>query len=68
MVGERLDIRSLGELDFKSTLVIILSSSVFGLVVAAGTKKGSLIRHFVYGVILPTPAYSLAGMLLRSEP
>lgn len=65
--GGRLVVPTVGELDFRVVLILIpIYSSVFGLVVAAGVKKGSLIRHFVYGAFLPTLAYSLAGALLRS--
>ncbi len=63
--GARVSVPGAGELDFRAVLVLIpIYSSVFGLVVAAGVKKGSLIRHFVYGVFLPTLAYSLAGAML----
>ena len=34
----------------------------FGLVVAVGIVKGSLVRHFCFGAILPAFAYSLARL------
>ncbi len=47
-------------------LPVILSiySAVFALVVAVGVPKGSLVRHFSYGVILPVFAYTMAGTVL----
>ena len=45
-------------------ILIPIYSITFGLVVAVGMPRGSLIRHFVYGVFLPTVAYSLAAATL----
>ena len=41
-----------------------LYSAMFALVSAVGSPKGSLIRQFLYGVLLPFLAYTLAGTLL----
>ena len=43
-------------------LAIPIYSIVFGLIVAAGVRRGSLTRHFAMGVFLPTLAYSLAAV------
>ena len=43
---------------------IIIYSLTFGLTVVASIPKSSLIRHFVYGVLLPTFAYSMARIAL----
>lgn len=43
---------------------IIIYSLTFGLTVAVSISKGSLIRHFVYGVLLPAFAYSMARIIL----
>lgn len=53
--------------DFEPAIVLVLVltySIVFGLIVAAGIPKGSLIRHFAMGVFLPTLAYSLAAVIM----
>lgn len=46
---------------------IIIYSLTFGLTVAASLPKSSLIRHFVYGVLLPAFAYSMARIALWRE-
>ena len=35
----------------------------FALIVAFGSPEGTVIRHFAYGVLLPTLSYSTAGYL-----
>lgn len=45
-------------------LVIFAYSALFALVVAVGVPRGSLVRHFLLGVILPLFAYTMAGTLL----
>ena len=45
-------------------LFVFVYSALFALVVAFGVPKGSLIRHFLLGVILPLFAYTMAGTLL----
>lgn len=43
------------------SIIIILYSLTFGLTVAVSKPKSSLVRHFVYGALLPAVAYALAG-------
>ena len=43
------------------SIVVILYSLTFGLTVAVSKPKSSLVRHFVYGALLPAVAYALAG-------
>lgn len=45
-------------------LLMFAYSALFALVVAVGVPRGSLIRHFLLGVILPLFAYTMASMLL----
>lgn len=45
-------------------IVLPVYSAVFGTIVAFGVPRGSLVRHFVYGVLLPAFAYGLAGTLM----
>ena len=45
----------------KLPIIIILYSLTFGLTVALSKPKSSLVRHFVYGALLPAVAYALAG-------
>ena len=40
--------------------ICLIYCAVFGLVVAVGVTRGSLVRHFCFGAILPAFAYSLA--------
>lgn len=56
----RLDVRILPII----VLFVVVYSAIFALVVAAGVPKGSLVRHFSYGVTLPVFAYTIAGLLL----
>ena len=44
--------------------VVFVYSSFFALIVALGSPKGTVIRHFVYGVLLPTTSYLTAGSIL----
>ena len=42
---------------------ILVYSAVFAIIVAFGITSGSLVRHFTYGVTLPTFAYLIAGTI-----
>ena len=42
---------------------ILVYSGVFATIVAVGIPRGSLVRHFAYGVTLPTFAYLIAGTI-----
>ena len=42
---------------------VIAYSCIFAAIVAFGIKKGSLVRHFVYGATLPTFTYLVAGFV-----
>ena len=44
---------------------VAVYSAIFATVLAVGIPKGSLVRHFSYGVILPAFAYAIAGALLN---
>ena len=50
---------------FVVVAAVAVYSAVFALVLAVGIPKGSLVRHFSYGVILPAFAYAMAGALLN---
>ena len=51
----------LSVLGFLGPLIIIIYSLTFGLTVAVSKPKKSLVRHFVYGALLPAFAYGLAA-------
>ncbi|MDD9996553.1 MAG: hypothetical protein OXQ89_02285 [Rhodospirillaceae bacterium] len=55
-----------GGVVLRDTVLVFLPaySVLFGAIVAFGLPKGSLVRHFVYGALLPAFAYGLAGTLL----
>lgn len=57
-----------GGVVLRDTIILFLPaySVLFGAIPAYGLPKGSLVRHFVYGVLLPAFAYGLAGTLLNS--
>lgn len=61
-----INVATVGGLLFRDTVAIVLPaySAVFGAIVAYGIPNGSLIRHFVYGALLPAVAYGLAGTLI----
>ena len=61
-----INLATAGGVLLRDTIVTVLPtySAVFGAIVAFGIPNGSLIRHFVYGVLLPVLAYGLAGTLL----
>ena len=49
---------------FLATLSLVAVYSIaFGLIIGASLPKGSLVRHFVSGVLLPVFAYNIAGSL-----
>ena len=52
---------------FLGLATIIIYSLAFGLTVVASIPKSSLIRHFVYGVLLPAFAYSMPRIALGDE-
>ena len=58
----------IGAVAFRDTALMVLPvySAAFGTIVAFGVTKGSLIRHFTYGVLLPTLAYGMAGTLISA--
>ena len=43
------------------SVIIIMYSLTFGCIVAASKPKSSLVRHFVYGALLPAVAYAFAA-------
>ena len=50
---------------FPAFFFLCVYGALFAFVVAFGVPKGSLIRHFLLGVILPLVAYTMAGTLLK---
>ena len=50
------------ELFLVIAVVCVVYCALFGLVVAVGNARGSLVRHFFFGAFLPTFAYSLARL------
>ena len=52
---------------FWGPLIIIVYSLTFGLTVAVSKPKRSLVRHFLYGALLPAFAYGLAAGLFYGK-
>ena len=50
-------------LNYYVVALVIGYSAVFASVVAVGVPRGTVISHFCLGVILPTFAYTLGGLL-----
>ena len=48
---------------FELSGAILVYSGVFATIVAVGIPHGSLVRHFSFGVTLPTFAYLIAGTI-----
>ena len=44
-------------------IAIVVYSSIFAVIVAFGIRTGSLVRHFVYGAMLPAFTYLVAGLV-----
>lgn len=42
---------------------VLAYSSTFAAIIAFGIREGSLVRHFVYGAMLPTFTYLVAGLV-----
>lgn len=61
----RINLTAVGGVVLRDTALMVLPvySAVFGTIVAFGVPRGSLVRHFAYGVLLPVFAYGLAGTL-----
>lgn len=65
-VSSEINLTVLGSAIFGQVAIIVfpLYSAAFGFIVAVGVTRGSLVRHFAYGALLPAFAYGLAGALL----
>lgn len=50
------------EVYFAIVFVFLIYCGVFGLMVAVGDVRGSIVRHFLLGAFLPAFAYSLARL------
>ena len=46
-------------------MAILVYSCIYAVIVAVGVPKGSLVRHFVYGITLPSLCYFLAGNITK---
>lgn len=46
-------------------IILIVYSSIFALLIAVGISWGSLVRHFLFGVMLPAFVYMVAIFLLN---
>ena len=44
--------------------ILLTYSLIFSSIVASGSPKGTVIRHFAYGVFLPTITYIAAGYII----
>ena len=42
-------------------VVVLFVCALFGLLISVGVAKGSLVRHYLYGVILPVITYVLGS-------
>ncbi len=49
------------------SILIILYSLTFGLTVAVSKPRRSLVRHFLYGALLPAFAYGLVANLFYGK-
>ena len=49
------------------SILIIFYSLTFGLTVAVSKPRKSLVRHFLYGALLPAFAYGLVASLFYGK-
>ena len=47
-------------------VILIVYAATFALIVALGVTKGSLVRHFLYGVVLPATAWFVGANLIQA--
>lgn len=46
--------------------VILVLSAIYGLLISLAVAKGSLVRHYLYGVFLPVLTYLLSSQAARA--
>ena len=55
----------MGDIVVVSLLISAVYAALFSLVITFGVPKGSLVRHFMYGVVLPSIAWVVGATMIR---